>query len=90
MTARRLPPTIIARKAAVWSNTPVATLPDSPRAFLLTLSARRPTACDALCTDASLFPRCAEIYPSLTVMALADRIAERLCREWPDLKARVS
>ena len=28
--------------------------------------------------DASLFPRCAEINPYVTIMALADRVAERV------------
>ena len=28
--------------------------------------------------DASLFPRCSEVNPYLTVMALADRVAERV------------
>ncbi|MCX6551262.1 MAG: GMC family oxidoreductase [Acidobacteria bacterium] len=38
--------------------------------------------------DASLFPRCAEINPYVTVMALADRVAERVRREWPTLRAQ--
>jgi choline dehydrogenase-like flavoprotein len=28
--------------------------------------------------DASLFPRCSEVNPYITIMALADRVAERL------------
>jgi len=40
--------------------------------------------------DASLFPRCAEINPYVTIMALADRVAEAVRREWPALKARRS
>ena len=28
--------------------------------------------------DGSLFPRCAEINPYVTIMALADRVAERV------------
>ena len=35
--------------------------------------------------DASLFPRCAEINPYVTIMALADRVAERVRRAWPEL-----
>jgi choline dehydrogenase-like flavoprotein len=37
--------------------------------------------------DGSLFPRCAEINPYVTIMALADRVAERVRTEWPHLKA---
>lgn len=40
--------------------------------------------------DASLFPRCAEINPYVTIMALADRVAERVRRDWPQLQAKVS
>jgi choline dehydrogenase-like flavoprotein len=40
--------------------------------------------------DASLFPRCAEINPYVTVMALADRVAERVRAEWPHLQAHAS
>ena len=40
--------------------------------------------------DASLFPRCAEINPYVTIMALADRVAERVRREWPALRASAS
>jgi len=40
--------------------------------------------------DASLFPRCAEINPYVTIMALADRVAEAVRREWPALKVRPS
>jgi choline dehydrogenase-like flavoprotein len=40
--------------------------------------------------DASLFPRCAEINPYVTIMALADRVAERVRREWPHLRANAS
>ncbi len=40
--------------------------------------------------DASLFPRCAEINPYVTIMALADRVAEGVRRDWPALKARLS
>ena len=35
--------------------------------------------------DASLFPRCSEVNPYVTVMALADRVAERVRAEAPDL-----
>lgn len=35
--------------------------------------------------DASLFPRCSEINPYVTVMALADRVAERVRTSLPDL-----
>lgn len=35
--------------------------------------------------DASLFPRCSEINPYVTVMALADRVAERVRAALPDL-----
>ena len=38
--------------------------------------------------DASLFPRCAEINPYVTVMALADRVAERVQTDWPHLRAQ--
>jgi choline dehydrogenase-like flavoprotein len=37
--------------------------------------------------DGSLFPRCAEINPYVTIMALADRVSERVRTEWPHLKA---
>jgi len=37
--------------------------------------------------DGSLFPRCAEINPYVTIMALADRVAERVRAEWPHLQA---
>jgi len=37
--------------------------------------------------DASLFPRCAEINPYITIMALADRVAERVRGRLPDLRA---
>jgi choline dehydrogenase-like flavoprotein len=37
--------------------------------------------------DGSLFPRCAEINPYVTIMALADRVAERVRTEWPHLQA---
>jgi long-chain-alcohol oxidase len=40
--------------------------------------------------DGSLFPRCAEINPYVTIMALADRVAERVRREWPHLRAMAS
>jgi long-chain-alcohol oxidase len=40
--------------------------------------------------DASLFPRCAEINPYVTVMALADRVAEQVRRDWPSLEASTS
>ena len=40
--------------------------------------------------DASLFPRCSEINPYVTIMALADRVAEAVRRAWPALKARPS
>jgi long-chain-alcohol oxidase len=40
--------------------------------------------------DGSLFPRCAEINPYVTIMALADRVAERVHREWPHLQAATS
>ena len=40
--------------------------------------------------DGSLFPRCAEINPYVTIMALADRVAERVRTEWPHLQARTS
>ena len=35
--------------------------------------------------DASLFPRCAEINPYVTVMALADRVADGVRADLPDL-----
>jgi choline dehydrogenase-like flavoprotein len=38
--------------------------------------------------DASLFPRCAEINPYVTIMALADRVAERVRLDWQELKDR--
>jgi choline dehydrogenase-like flavoprotein len=38
--------------------------------------------------DGSLFPRCAEINPYVTIMALADRVAERVRTEWPHLRAQ--
>ena len=37
--------------------------------------------------DGSLFPRCAEINPYVTIMALADRVAERVRAELPELRA---
>ena len=37
--------------------------------------------------DASLFPRCAEINPYVTIMALADRVAEGVRRHLPELRA---
>ena len=37
--------------------------------------------------DASLFPRAAGINPYVTVMALADRVAERVRREARELRA---
>jgi choline dehydrogenase-like flavoprotein len=37
--------------------------------------------------DASLFPRCAEINPYVTIMALADRVAERVRSRYSELKA---
>ena len=40
--------------------------------------------------DASLFPRCAEINPYVTIMALADRVAEAVRQDWPALEARSS
>jgi long-chain-alcohol oxidase len=40
--------------------------------------------------DASLFPRCAEINPYVTIMALADRVAEAVRRDWPALEAGAS
>ena len=40
--------------------------------------------------DGSLFPRCAEINPYVTIMALADRVAERVRAEWPHLQAHTS
>jgi long-chain-alcohol oxidase len=40
--------------------------------------------------DGSLFPRCAEINPYVTIMALADRVAERVRTEWPHLQACTS
>ena len=40
--------------------------------------------------DGSLFPRCAEINPYVTIMALADRVAERVRQEWPRLRAHPS
>jgi choline dehydrogenase-like flavoprotein len=35
--------------------------------------------------DASLFPRCAELNPYVTIMALADRVAERVRHRLPEL-----
>ena len=40
--------------------------------------------------DASLFPRCAEINPYVTIMALADRVADAIRQDWPTLEARSS
>jgi len=40
--------------------------------------------------DGSLFPRCAEINPYVTIMALADRVAQRVRERLPELKARPS
>jgi choline dehydrogenase-like flavoprotein len=37
--------------------------------------------------DSSLFPRCSEVNPYLTVMALADRVAERVRQRLPELPA---
>jgi choline dehydrogenase-like flavoprotein len=37
--------------------------------------------------DASLFPDSLEINPYLTVMALADRTAEAVRRDWPAVAA---
>jgi choline dehydrogenase-like flavoprotein len=37
--------------------------------------------------DASLFPRCAEINPYVTIMALADRVADNVRRQLPVLLA---
>ncbi len=37
--------------------------------------------------DASLFPRCSEINPYVTIMALADRVAERVRARAPELLA---
>lgn len=37
--------------------------------------------------DASLFPRCSEVNPYLTIMGLADRVAERLRGRLADLRA---
>ncbi|MCX6538901.1 MAG: GMC family oxidoreductase [Acidobacteria bacterium] len=37
--------------------------------------------------DGSLFPRCAEINPYITIMALADRVAEGVRRQLPELRA---
>jgi choline dehydrogenase-like flavoprotein len=37
--------------------------------------------------DGSLFPRCAEINPYVTIMALADRVAEGVRRQLPELRA---
>ena len=37
--------------------------------------------------DASLFPRCAEVNPYLTIMSLADRVAERVRARAPELLA---
>jgi long-chain-alcohol oxidase len=37
--------------------------------------------------DGSLFPRCAEINPYVTIMALADRVAEGVRRHLPELRA---
>ena len=38
--------------------------------------------------DASLFPRCSEINPYVTIMALADRVAERVRWKLADLRAQ--
>ncbi len=38
--------------------------------------------------DGSLFPACAEINPYVTIMALADRVAERVRARLPELAAR--
>jgi choline dehydrogenase-like flavoprotein len=35
--------------------------------------------------DSSLFPRCSEVNPYVTVMALADRVAEGVRRKAPEL-----
>ncbi len=37
--------------------------------------------------DASLFPRCSEVNPYLTVMALADRAAEAVRNDYPEVAA---
>jgi len=37
--------------------------------------------------DGSLFPACAEINPYVTIMALADRVAERVRARLPELPA---
>ena len=37
--------------------------------------------------DGSLFPRCSEINPYVTIMALADRVAERVRARLPELPA---
>jgi choline dehydrogenase-like flavoprotein len=37
--------------------------------------------------DASLFPMCSEINPYVTIMALADRVAERVRMRLPELPA---
>jgi choline dehydrogenase-like flavoprotein len=37
--------------------------------------------------DASLFPRCSEVNPYITVMALADRVAEHIRSHWGELGA---
>ncbi len=36
--------------------------------------------------DASLFPKCAEINPYLTIMAMADRVAEAVAARYPEIK----
>jgi choline dehydrogenase-like flavoprotein len=36
--------------------------------------------------DSSLFPRCSEVNPYITVMALADRVAERVRERLGELK----
>jgi choline dehydrogenase-like flavoprotein len=40
--------------------------------------------------DGSLFPRCSEINPYVTIMALANRVAERVRLDWPHLQAQTS
>jgi len=37
--------------------------------------------------DASLFPRCSEVNPYLTVMALADRVAEAVRNDFAEVAA---
>jgi len=37
--------------------------------------------------DSSLFPRCSEVNPYLTVMALAERVAERVSDRFKELSS---